>query len=106
MLENAWQVDTTGALTTLMLLTHITLPVHQPDFPIPGVGKDHSGGIPTKVHMVGRTDSHHTATVSTLILGLGVKVKIDHSLKEVRRGLTHAYSELTGIDQGKVWWPG
>ena len=106
MQENAWQVDTTGALTTLMLLTHITPPVHQPNFPIPGVGKDHSEGIPAKVRVVGRTDSHHTITVSTLVLGLGVKVTIDHSLKEVCRGLTHADSELIGIDHGKVWWLG
>ena len=89
-----------------MLLTLITLPVHQPNFPIPGVGKDHSEGIPAKVRVVGHTDSHHTVTVSTLVLGLGVKAKIDHSLKEVHRGLTHADSELTGIDHGKVRWPG
>ena len=89
-----------------MLLTHITLPVHQPDFPIHGVGKDHSEGIPAKVRVVGRTDSHHTVTVSTLVLGLGVKVKIGHSLKEVHRGPMHADSELTGIDNGKVQWPG
>ena len=110
MWENAWRAHTTDALTATIILIHTPLQVLHLDHTFPMADRNHSGGILAKIsgegHTEGHTDLHHTVPVKIPVVALGVRVRIDLSLKEVRSGLMHADSKLTGIDNAKVWGPG